>query len=248
MSHVPRRSFSCCCLAEAVGSVSNASSSALVALTQTHVHTQTLSNSPPTRADSSGSSSGLLCLQADLAERQLPDMEAVRRAQQASRRVVLNVGGVRHECLWSTLERLPKSRLARLNKCCSVQELLQLCDDFDIEKGEYFFDRHAASFAAVLNFYRTSKLHLLDEICVMTFSEDLEYWDIDEVYLEPCCVHKYHQRKDSVLEDMRREEDSSRLSDRVEDFGHGCLAQWKKSVWYSLEKPQTSKIAKVSAT
>lgn len=175
----------------------------------------------------------------------LPSIDAIRRAQQASRRVILNVGGIRHECLWSTLERLPKTRLGRLNKCSSSEELMQLCDDFDMDKGEYFFDRHPASFAVVLNFYRTAKLHLLDEICVMSFSEDLDYWNIDEVYLEPCCQHKYHQRKENVLEEIRRDEETIRLSGQTEDFGNGYCAPWRKRVWYALEQPQTS-FAKVS--
>ncbi|QQP37648.1 AGAP005925-PA, partial [Caligus rogercresseyi] len=50
---------------------------------------------------------------------------------------------------------------------------------------------------SVLNFYRTGSLHVVDEICVMAFSEDLEYWGIDE--------NKYNARKDHVFEEMKKE-------------------------------------------
>ena len=28
------------------------------------------------------------------------------------------------------------------------------------------------------------KLHVVDEMCVMAFSDDLDYWGIEEVYME----------------------------------------------------------------
>lgn len=55
-------------------------------------------------------------------------------------RVVLNVGGVRHETYQATLKKIPATRLSRLTP--------QLAN-FDPLLNEYFFDRHPAVFAQV---------------------------------------------------------------------------------------------------
>ena len=101
------------------------------------------------------------------------------------------------------------------------------------------------SFASVLNFYRTGRLHLVEDVCVISFCDDLEYWGIDELYLEPCCQHRYHQRKEHVLEEMRKEADSLLTEPAEEDFGDGPWAKWQQRLWDLLEKPQTSMAARV---
>ncbi|EEC01074.1 voltage-gated potassium channel, putative, partial [Ixodes scapularis] len=106
--------------------------------------------------------------------------------------------------------------------------------------------RHPRSFGAVLNFFRTGKLHLVEEMCVMAFSDDLEYWGIDELYLESCCQHRYHQRKEHVHEEMRKEAESLRQRDE-EYFGEGRRAQFQKFLWDLLEKPTSSLAARVVA-
>lgn len=161
-----------------------------------------------------------------------------------SKRVTLNVGGQRHEVLWSTLERIPNTRLGKLRRCVTHASIMALCDDYDIVNNEYYFDRHPTAFSTVIDFYRTGKLHILDDVCMMSYSDELEYWGIEEFYLEPCCLTKFNQRRDHLLEEMRK--DSECLHpDEEEHFGTGRYNRARQIVWDLLEKPNSSRPAKV---
>jgi len=178
----------------------------------------------------------------------------------SSRRIVLNVGGVRHEVPWRTLARLPRTRLGRLVTCRSHAELQTVCDDFDLSPPtpEFFFDRHPRSFCSVIDFHRTGKLHMVDETaCVLAFSDDLAYWAVDELYMEPCCQQRYQQRKEQVLEVLKKELEDLTLGDETEteaeqhaarttSANEQCTARWRRSVWDLTEKPQSSFPARVS--
>ena len=55
-------------------------------------------------------------------------------------RVVINVGGIRHETYQATLKKIPATRLSRLSPAQS---------NYDPLLNEYFFDRHPAVFEQV---------------------------------------------------------------------------------------------------
>jgi hypothetical protein len=156
-----------------------------------------------------------------------------------------------------------------------IEKLLELCDDvsadvfgfgaicdecepdLDADGGngkpafrqfEFFFDRHPRSFMPIVNFYRTGRLHVNEDVCALSFAEDLEYWGIDELQLEPCCQIRYEEKKRRAYDEMRRDAEAMQQMTSVdsEQFGPGRFSHLRMKTWNLLEKPQTSLAARVS--
>ncbi|XP_062410274.1 potassium voltage-gated channel subfamily C member 1-like isoform X2 [Sardina pilchardus] len=104
-------------------------------------------------------------------------------------RIVVNVGGVRHETHKSTLMCIPGTRLANLVSDASADPLKH-------PTSEFFFDRDPKAFAPILNYYRTGKLHCPADVCGQSLEEELSFWGVSETDVEPCCWKNFRQHRD----------------------------------------------------
>uniref|UniRef100_G1U7H2 Potassium voltage-gated channel subfamily C member 1 n=1 Tax=Oryctolagus cuniculus TaxID=9986 RepID=G1U7H2_RABIT len=76
-----------------------------------------------------------------------------------SERIVINVGGTRHQTYRSTLRTLPGTRLAWLAEPDAHSHF-----DYD-PRADEFFDRNRASFPHILNYYRTASCTARAKVC-----------------------------------------------------------------------------------
>ncbi|XP_063281461.1 potassium voltage-gated channel subfamily S member 1-like [Pelobates fuscus] len=168
----------------------------------------------------------------------------------------INVGGLKKRVSSITLSQFPDTRLGRLLFCETEESILQICDDYDLVSNEFYFDRNPGLFPYVLYFYETGKLHMMDDLCAFSFSQEIEYWGISEFFLDSCCSYRYHERK---LESRRRNwDEESEVSsvdtsvDEISDFNHDLMrfntlqcGNLRKRLWLTMENPGYSIPSKI---
>ncbi|XP_012503635.1 PREDICTED: potassium voltage-gated channel subfamily G member 4 [Propithecus coquereli] len=172
---------------------------------------------------------------------------AASPAADLRKEILVNVGGRRYLLPWSTLDEFPRSRLSKLRLCRSYEEITQLCDDYDEDSQEFFFDRSPSAFGVIVSFLAAGKLVLLQEMCALSFQEELTYWGIEEAHLEKCCLRKLLRRLEELAE-LRREEALRRRREACVPAAHTsrwglCMHRLRDMV----ENPQSGLPGKVFA-
>ncbi|XP_061111811.1 potassium voltage-gated channel subfamily S member 2-like [Conger conger] len=171
--------------------------------------------------------------------------------------ISINVGGLKKRLLPNMLSRFPETRLARLLQCHSKESILELCDDYDDAEKEFYFDRNPSLFPYVLNFYNTGRLHVMAELCIFSFSQEIEYWGINEFFIDSCCSNVYHckKMKPEEQEDWDDRSDGGNTTcsfDEVLEFYSDAtkfdkqpLGNVRRRVWLMLDNPGYSVVSRI---
>nr|XP_057903502.1 potassium voltage-gated channel subfamily G member 2 [Doryrhamphus excisus] len=125
---------------------------------------------------------------------------------------IINVGGIKYRIPWSTLQEFPMTRLGKLHSCSNEAEIMDVCDDYDGTRNEFFFDRSPSAFRTIVTFLAAGKLRLLREMCALSFQEELLYWGVEENNLDWCCLRKLRLRQEEYKELQRLEEEEAELT------------------------------------
>ena len=82
----------------------------------------------------------------------------------------------------------------------------------------------------------------------MTYHDDLEYWGIDELFLDPCCALKYYPERETCQKEMEGQRLAKIRVDKrkkEEDFGDSAWGRLRTKLWNLTEYPETSLGARV---
>lgn len=110
--------------------------------------------------------------------------------------ITINVGGARFVLSQKKLCCYPDTRLGKLAVVVSAardvaSSLLDLCDDANLLENEYFFDRSSQAFSYIHNYYQTGRLHVMDQLCALSFLQEIQYWGLDELSIDSCCRDRW---------------------------------------------------------
>ncbi|XP_067937211.1 potassium voltage-gated channel protein Shaw-like isoform X2 [Watersipora subatra] len=168
----------------------------------------------------------------------------------ADNRVILNVGGVRHETYKATLKKIPATRLSKLTESLA---------NYDPVLNEYFFDRHPGVFSQILNYYRTGQLHYPTDVCGPLFENELQWWGLDFNQVEPCCWMTYtgHRNTEEVLgildqldldgPDKQDEGELMKKFNLEDSYNNGTLSifqRYRAKIYTLFDEPNSSRLAK----
>ena len=143
---------------------------------------------------------------------------AIKMSDNGKQRMRFNVCGHHFSAMRENLQRYPDTRLARLAQTANGNATSQ----------EHFFDADEEVFKEVLRFYRTGKLYPPNSICQKSFVEQLQFWGIDECYIQqPETSGKLEAIEEEFRwfeKKIRPEQESGKLN-------------WRWNVWDFLTDP-----------
>lgn len=160
------------------------------------------------------------------------------------RKITLCLRGTKVEARWSCLGRLPNSRLGQIRFARSLNEIKELCDGFDSEKNEIYFNKAFAAFDSIIDFYNNDQVHLRKEECVNLLYVDMCYWGIHEVDIQLCCYLKYDKMKRECIEQMAEIDKIANVKKVAKTYSVCCLDS-RKTLWLLMEHPESSALARV---
>ncbi|XP_015668596.1 potassium voltage-gated channel subfamily G member 3 isoform X2 [Protobothrops mucrosquamatus] len=160
--------------------------------------------------------------------------------------VVLNVGGTRYSFAREVLKDFPLQRVSRLHGCLSEQDVLEVCDDYDRERNEYFFDRHSEAFGFILLYVRYGHLRFVPHMCELSFYNEMIYWGLEGSHLDYCCQRRLDDRMSDTYtfysaEDIRTEPSGG-------GSGSSKKKKWLERMRRTFEEPTSSVAAQILAT
>ncbi|XP_034047836.1 potassium voltage-gated channel subfamily V member 2-like isoform X1 [Thalassophryne amazonica] len=146
--------------------------------------------------------------------------------------------------------RYPKTRLGCVATSSDHSRKLDLCDDYIVQRNEFFFDRDPQLFHTIFNFYRTGVLWIKDELCPRSFLEEINYWGVRIKNAQRCCRISFEERQDDLNEQLKTQRllMEEMVTEENEALFHSmAYGPTRRNIWNLMEKPFSSIPAKLMA-
>lgn len=105
--------------------------------------------------------------------------------------VNLNVGGKVFHIPKHLVLQHPNTRIGLLALCDDPTKRLALCDDYNVQNNEFFFDRDPMFFHYIFHFYCSKVMWVMDNICPLSFEEEMSFWGLS-LKDSPRCLQVAH--------------------------------------------------------
>jgi hypothetical protein len=168
--------------------------------------------------------------------------------QSSFQTIILNIRGFKYEIVLDRLDKCFKSRLSRLRHAIlahNKNEIRKICERFNDDLTEFYFNRDPFILNQILNYYETDTLHLNHSECATFVQDELNYWGIDENLLDDCCKSTFYEKLEEIEHKIERENHMRSKFNFKENFGTGYLAEFREKIWNLFDNPHSSVWANV---
>jgi hypothetical protein len=172
-------------------------------------------------------------------------------------KIILNARGFKYEILLNLMDRVKHSRLAKLKKFIEMSRVdslsaneyftrEKLCDGFNSQLTEFFFNKDPHMLGVVLNFYepRVNKHTHINflSFCPYSLEDELAYWNIRnyECLMEPCCLLRLEKAKEKIDIELKKERIVIDELNHKEDFADCCFSGFRECLWNIMDNPKSS--------
>ncbi|XP_062376266.1 potassium voltage-gated channel subfamily G member 3-like [Sardina pilchardus] len=164
---------------------------------------------------------------------------------------IINVGGTKYALPKDVIKDFPLRRVSRLHNCASEREVLEVCDDYDRERNEFFFDRHSEAFGFIMLYVKYGKLRFVPQMCELSFYNEMVYWGLESSHLEFCCQRRLDDRMSDTYthfpEEDHKAKDDFRGEGEDEPARQGD-SKWLERMRRTFEEPTSSVAAQILAS
>ncbi|XP_070701752.1 potassium voltage-gated channel subfamily V member 2 [Pempheris klunzingeri] len=164
--------------------------------------------------------------------------------------VNLNVGGKVFHIPKHLVLRHPKTRIGALALCDDPAKRLTLCDDYNVQNNEFFFDRDPMFFHYIFHFYCSNVLWVMDSLCPVNFEEEMSFWGLKLKDTPRCCRILFEEKVDDIRDQLKvNQELIDEIKPHQDDEGYKSmfLGRFRKILWDLMENPYSSLSAKAFA-
>ncbi|XP_028818869.1 potassium voltage-gated channel subfamily V member 2-like [Denticeps clupeoides] len=162
----------------------------------------------------------------------------------------INVGGKVFHIAKQVAMKYPRTRLGSLALCTDRVQQLTLCDDYSVQTDEFFFDRDPAVFGYIFHFYRSGVLWVMDELCLLSYEEEIAYWGVSLKDTQRCCRILFEEKVEELRDYLKVERELLAEIEPEHDeerFKSMFLGDLRKFLWNLIENPYSSLAAKAFA-
>jgi hypothetical protein len=156
-------------------------------------------------------------------------------------KITLNVRGKRFEVTIKKLNSFPTSiRIGKLKSYENLnsEELSKICDEYNLKKKEFYFDRDPDILSCILDLNETSKIHFNHDYCPIYLKRELNYWNIDEKYVDICCRFKI--KNSEIKSDVFSVDEEFPLQDGkklYDEYNKVFLGKLRLKIWKVMKNP-----------